>query len=212
MKCKILLSIAIVKLFSLASCETESYTDKKISEVEDSSINKKTLEKNINFDKILSFLNVNSIDEIEIKEYKYGGSINTKGEDETKSYLTLTTNKNHVKSTLSEKYIVLEFNPKNKDTKLVSTIKKSPSKGIISIHQFNNKEKHIGRVSIEYDLEKEIAKFTLNDFDAKGCWNKCVRMKLQEIEDSNWVEKAAFIAGIPTSVLALYASCGVECT
>ena len=201
-------------LFTLAGCEdtTHRIPMKKTPDVEIiSDFNLQILEKKTNLDQILTFLEVNSIDDLEFKEYKYDGYSKAKSED-TKIYISLTGAECNVKSKISEKYAVLEVNQEIKDVRLISTITKNPDEGFIRINQLNKDEQPLGNILIEYDMDKEIANFTWNGFNSKGgCWNYCMVRELQAIEDGNWIKKASFLLQVPMSVLILYASCGLDC-
>jgi len=205
--------IPMLLLFTLAGCEdtTHRIPMKKTPDVEIiSDFNLQILEKKTNLDQILTFLEVNSIDDLEFKEYKYDGYSNTKGID-TKIFISLTGTECNVKSEISEKYAVLEVNPEIMDVRLISTITKNPDEGFVRINQLNKNEQPIGNMLIEYDMDKEIANFTWKGFNSKGCWNDCMVSELQAIEDGNWIKKASFIIGVPMSVLTLYASCAWDC-
>jgi len=201
-------------LFALASCDNQTFTEQleETAEIEiTSNFNLQMLEKKDNLGEILSFLDVKSIEDIDFEEYKYDGYNDVKGEEDSKIYVRLKGDECNVKSEIAEKYAILEITPEIKDALLVSTITKNPTEELVSINQFDNKEQYVGNVLIKYDLEKEIANFTWKGFNSKGCWNDCMVSELRAIENGNWIKKASFIIGIPTSVLVLYASCGWDC-
>ncbi|MDD2277886.1 MAG: hypothetical protein PHD06_07530 [Bacteroidales bacterium] len=216
---KIIFIILLIFTALIFSCESNLQNfDGTVEEVENIASDNaylKLLEQNPNLDEILVFLGASSIEDLDAKLAEKPNNIATKDLTDFPEYVLLTAQHNSGNQPSGEeKLVTLKLSPENDNLKLSSTISKNEINdiGIIEGIIYNNDERAEGMILIEYDIEKELFRFSMDGFNSKrSCFGDCMAAKGKELEDSNWIEQIAFCAGCPLNMAVWAASCAWDC-
>lgn len=198
----------------LSGCESDNIDSNQIEEqtFENFNVTSDLLQKHSNLDEILDFLKVNSLEEVVIQKYYFDGSLDYSEHRVPKRYVSIEKKMNGYSLIgEEERYAIAEFHGDINQLSLVSTIVKDNKNQCIKITQYNSETKKSGEFNFYYSLENESSEYNALEFEKGDCWHWCMHDELQAIQDGNWIKKLAFIAGIPGSVLYLYASCAWDC-
>ncbi|NHB69962.1 hypothetical protein [Perlabentimonas gracilis] len=201
----------------ILSCESDIQTiDETIVKAEDTVLDNpylKLLEQNPNIIEILDFLNASSTKELVAKLAEKPESIDYKNSSKFSEYIYVTHQHNLVqKSSGEEKLVLFELSPERDALRLRSIINASEIDGYIESIYYDNNEKALGILLIEYDIEKQFFNITIDgDNSKRGCFHECMSAKGRALEESNWIDKLIFCASAVPNVAGWAISCAWDC-